>query len=303
MYDLYDPNRTGIIGPRFEHAVRNAILTISYDENVSFIELLRCLTDASYVKNLLPKVKDPVVLNYWNNQIAQTSDFHKSEVLDYIISKLSIFVTDKMMRNILGQTKSTVNFKTLLSDNRVVLFNFGALRKYKDANKVITTLLMFKLLKELKLNSQALNVYIDEAVSWPAVYVNELLTENRSYGITVTLTSNKICEASPLLKSALTKTGTLISFRLYSDDAILIAPEFHNQNITIDKLCQLKKYFAYVKTLEDGNVLIKEEPISFELNTPGELNQNKIKEFKNNSQKKYGWDEKSVEEDIQNRMK
>jgi len=210
MYDLYDPNRTGIIGPRFEHAVRNAILTISYDENVSFIELLRCLTDASYVKNLLPKVKDPVVLNYWNNQIAQTSDFHKSEVLDYIISKLSIFVTDKMMRNILGQTKSTVNFKTLLSDYKVVLFNFRALKKYKDANKVITTLFMFKLLKELKLNSQAINIYIDEAVTWPAVYVSELLTENRRYGITVTLTSNKINDASPSLKSTLIKTGTLI---------------------------------------------------------------------------------------------
>jgi hypothetical protein len=303
MYDLYDPNRTGIIGPRFEHAVRNAILTISYDENVSFIELLRCLTDASYVKNLLPKVKDPVVLNYWNNQIAQTSDFHKSEVLDYIISKLSIFVTDKMMRNILGQTKSTVNFKTLLSDYKVVLFNFRALKKYKDANKVITTLFMFKLLKELKLNSQAINIYIDEAVTWPAVYVSELLTENRRYGITVTLTSNKINDASPSLKSTLIKTGTLISFRLYSDDAKFITPEFHNQNITIDKLCLLKKYFAYVKTLEDGNVLIKEEPLSFELNTPGELNQNKIKEFKNNSKQKYGVEVKLVEENIQSRMK
>lgn len=303
MYDLYDPNRTGVIGPRLEHAVKNAILTISYDENVSFIELLRCLTDASYVKNLLPKVKDPVVLNYWNHQIAQTSDFHKSEVLDYIISKLSIFVTDKMMRNILGQTKSTVDFKTLLSENKVVLFNFGALRKYKDANKVITTFLMFKLSKELKLNSQAINIYIDEAVSWPAVYVNELLNESKRYGITLTLTSNKIIEASPSLKSALTKTGTLISFRLYSDDAKLIASEFHNQNITVDKLCLLKKYFAYVKTLEDGNVLIKEEPMSFELNASGELDKNIINEFKTNSIKKYGMVVKSVEDNIQSRMK
>ena len=301
MYDLYDPNRTGVIGPRFEHAVKNAILTISYSENVSFIELLRCLTDAEYVKNLLHKVKDPVVLNYWNHQIAQTSDFHKSEVLDYIISKLSIFVTDKIMRNILGQTKSTVNFKTLLSDNKVVLFNFGALRKYKDAYKIITTFILFKLLREFQLNlrnSSTVNIYIDEATSWPSVYVNELLTESRKYGVNITLTSNRISEANPLLKSALFKVGTLISFRLYSDDAKLIAPEFHNQNITIDKLCLLKKYFAYVRTLEDGNVLIKEEPVSFEINKSNELDQNIKNEFKNNSIKKYGLDVKSVEEDI-----
>jgi hypothetical protein len=91
MYKLYDPHKTGIIGPRFEHAIRNAMLTVMSEPGNTFIEVVRVLTDSKYVQEMLPKVQDPIVRRYWTDQIAQTSDFHKSEVLDYIVSK---FVCD-----------------------------------------------------------------------------------------------------------------------------------------------------------------------------------------------------------------
>src|SRR3989338_11559172 len=95
MYKLYDPQKTGIIGPRFEHAIRNAMLTIMVEPGASFVEVVRVLTDSAFVQELLPKVQDPIVRRYWTDQIAQTSDFHKSEVLDYIVSKFGRFVTNK----------------------------------------------------------------------------------------------------------------------------------------------------------------------------------------------------------------
>jgi len=88
MYKLFDPYKTGIVGPRFEHAVRNAMLTIMCEKGATFVELMRALTDARYVQELLPKVTDPIIRRYWTDQIAQTSDFHKSEVLDYITLNL-----------------------------------------------------------------------------------------------------------------------------------------------------------------------------------------------------------------------
>src|SRR3972149_6936908 len=96
FYKLFDPYKTGIVGPRFEHAVRNAMLTAMYEEGSTFVEVMRILTDAKYVQELLPKVTDPIVRRYWTDQIAQTADFHKSEVLDYIVSKFGRFVTNKM---------------------------------------------------------------------------------------------------------------------------------------------------------------------------------------------------------------
>jgi hypothetical protein len=81
MYKLYDPQKTGIIGPRFEHSVRNAMLTVMAEKGNTFVEIVRVLTDMSFVQELLPKVDDPMVRRYWTDQIAQTSDFHKSETI------------------------------------------------------------------------------------------------------------------------------------------------------------------------------------------------------------------------------
>ena len=114
MYKLYDPHKTGIIGPRFEHAIRNAMLTVlDAIPNGTFIEVVQALQRPDFVQDMLPKVKDPIVRRYWTDQIAQTSDFHKSEVLDYIVSKFGRFVTDKMMRVIIGQGNTVINFRKL----------------------------------------------------------------------------------------------------------------------------------------------------------------------------------------------
>jgi hypothetical protein len=123
MYKLYDPQRTGIIGPRFEHAVRNAMLTIMSEPGATFIEIVRVMTDQKYVQELLPKVTDPIIRRYWTDQIAATSDFHKSEVLDYIVSKFGRFVTNKMMRNIIGQSNSAFDFREVMDKKKILLIN------------------------------------------------------------------------------------------------------------------------------------------------------------------------------------
>src|SRR5258708_7425359 len=92
FYKLYDPHQTGIVGPRLEHGIRNAMLTVMSEPGNTFIEVQRALTDTSFVQALLPKVNDPIVRRYWTDQIAQTNDFHKSEVLDYIVSKFGRFI-------------------------------------------------------------------------------------------------------------------------------------------------------------------------------------------------------------------
>jgi len=125
MYKLYDPHRTGIIGPRFEHAIRNAMLTIMYKQGTTFIELVRIMTDTKFLDEMLPLVKDPVVRRYWTDQIAQTSDFHKSEVLDYIVSKFGRFITNKTMRNIIGQPRSSFNIREAMDAQKIILCNLS----------------------------------------------------------------------------------------------------------------------------------------------------------------------------------
>src|SRR3989344_8028969 len=101
------------------------MLTVMSEPGSTFIEVVRAMTDAKFVQELLPKVKDPIVRRYWTDQIAQTSDFHKSEVLDYTVSKFGRFVTNKMIRNIIGQSKSSFNFREVMDQSKILLVNLS----------------------------------------------------------------------------------------------------------------------------------------------------------------------------------
>src|SRR5260221_10275970 len=126
FYKLYDPHQTGIVGPRLEHGIRNAMLTVMAVQGNTFIEVQRALTDSAFVQNdLLPFVTDPIIRRYWTDQIAQTSDFHKSEVLDYIVSKFGRFVTNKLIRNIIGQSDSAFNFRKVMDEGKILLVNLS----------------------------------------------------------------------------------------------------------------------------------------------------------------------------------
>src|SRR3990167_7944000 len=125
MYKLYDPHKTGMVGPRFEHSIRNAMLTVAVQPGASFVEVVRALTDDKYVQELLPKVTDPIVRRYWTDQIAKTDQFHKSETLDYIVSKFGKFITNKMVRNIIGQSTSTLDFRKAMDEGKIVFLKLA----------------------------------------------------------------------------------------------------------------------------------------------------------------------------------
>src|SRR5260370_32565461 len=101
------------------------MLTVMSVPGSTFIEIMRVLTDPKFVQELLPKVEDPIVRRYWTDQIAQTADFHKSEVLDYITSKFGRFVTNKLIRNIIGQSKSSFDLREVMDTNKILLINLS----------------------------------------------------------------------------------------------------------------------------------------------------------------------------------
>ena len=110
FYKLFPPE---MIGPMFEHNMRNVMLTLMGDitDTGTIIDIPRMFTDDAYVKKYLKKVKDPVVRAFWEKEMAKTSDFHKSEMLGYLISKVGRFVENEMIRNIMGQQKSGFDFR------------------------------------------------------------------------------------------------------------------------------------------------------------------------------------------------
>jgi hypothetical protein len=262
MYKLFDPHQTGIIGPRFEHAVRNAMLTVMAEEGNTFIEVVRILTDPSFVQELLPKVNDPMVRRYWTDQIAQTSDFHKSETLDYIVSKFGRFVTNKMMRNMIGQSTSAFNFRQVM-DEQKILFVSLAKGKIGEENSNFLGLVLVPKLLSAAMSRQDMPqedrkdfyLYVDEFQNFATPDFATILSEARKYRLNLTVANQFIGQMEEDIKNAIFgNVGTIVSFRVGVTDGNYLQHEFQ-PNISEGDLINVERYHAYVKTQ------INEEPV------------------------------------------
>lgn len=262
MYKLYDPQRTGIVGPRFEHTVRNAMLTVMADEGTTFIEVVRVLTDPKYVQELLPKLTDPIVRRFWTDQIAQTSDFHKSETLDYIVSKFGRFVTNSVIRNIIGQSESSFNFRNVMDDRKILLINLSK-GKLGEENSAFLGLVIIPKILVAAMSRQEIPeeqrkdffLYVDEFQNFATPDFAVILSEARKYRLGLTVANQFIGQMDDEVKNAVFgNVGTLVCFRVGVTDASYIAREFQPVFAETD-LINIDKYHAYMKTI------VRNEPI------------------------------------------
>ena len=312
MYKLYDPNKTGIIGPRFEHAIRNAMLTVMSEPGSTFIEVVRALTDANFVQELLPKVSDPIVRRYWTDQIAQTNDFHKSETLDYIVSKFGRFVTNKMMRNIIGQSQSAFDFRRVMDDGKILLVNLSKGKIGEENASFLGLVLVPKILVAAmsrqdmaQENRRDFYLYVDEFQNFATPDFAQILSEARKYRLNLIVANQFIGQMDEEVKNAIFgNVGTIMSFRVGVTDANYLQHEFQPVFTEAD-LINVDVFNAYVKTIV-GN-----EPVTpFSVDTTKDMAQEKSLEnprvaelVRELSRLKYGKDVKNLEVQIAERAR
>ena len=273
MYKLYDPHKTGIIGPRFEHAIRNAMLTVMCEPGNTFVEIVRILTDAKFVQELLPKVQDPVVRRYWTDQIAQTSDFHKSEVLDYIVSKFGRFVTDRLMRNIIGQSKSAFNIREVMDQQKILIVNLSKGRMGEENSNFLGLVLVPKILVAAMSRQDVPEdqrpdffLYVDEFQNFATETFADILAEARKFHLNLIVANQFIGQIEEEVKNAIFgNVGTIVSFRIGVTDANYLQHEFTPIFNETD-LINVERFQAFAKTI------VRNEPVPpFSLDTTRDL--------------------------------
>ncbi|MGA2911725.1 MAG: DUF87 domain-containing protein [Candidatus Levyibacteriota bacterium] len=312
MYKLYDPNKTGIIGPRFEHAIRNAMLTVMSEKGSTFVEVVRVLTDANFVQELLPKVQDPIVRRYWTDQIAQTNDFHKSEVLDYIVSKFGRFVTDKMMRNIIGQSQSAFDFRKVMDEGKILLVSLSKGKIGEENASFLGLILVPKILVAAMSRQDVpeekrrdFYLYVDEFQNFATPDFAQILSEARKYRLNLIVANQFIGQMDEEVKNAIFgNVGSLVSFRVGVTDANYLQHEFQ-PTFTEADLINVDVYNAYVKTI------VNNEPMTpFSMDLTRDMTKEQAAEnprvaelIRELSRLKYGKEVKSLEVEIAERAR
>lgn len=313
MYKLFDPHQTGIIGPRFEHAIRNAMLTVMSEPGNTFVEVVRVLTDSAFVQQLLPKVQDPIVRRYWTDQIAQTADFHKSEVLDYIVSKFGRFVTNKMIRNIIGQSKSAFNIREVMDQGKILLINLAKGRIGEENSNFLGLIIVPKILIAAmsrqdiprEEDRKDFYLYVDEFQNFATPDFAQILSEARKYRLNLTVANQFIGQMEEEVKNAIFgNVGTIVSFRVGVSDANYLQHEFQPLFNEAD-LINIERFNGYVKTIYHNEPL---PPFSMDMTkdmkqVASQRNPKIAEMVKKLSALKYGKDKNLLEAEIAQRAR
>jgi len=234
LYKLYDPKRTGIMGPRLERAVRNVMLTAMAKEGNTLIEVMRLLTDQGFVKEMLVFVTDPLVRRYWTDEIAQTSEFHKSETMGYFVSKFDRFVTDILLRNIIGQSKSSFNIRQVMDNRKILLVDLSKGKIGEENSNFLGLILVPRILiaamSRVDIPEEAradFYLYVDEFQNFATTDFAQILSEARKYHLNLIVANQFIAQIEESIREAVFgNVGSLISFRVGVDDAAYLEKQF-----------------------------------------------------------------------------
>ncbi len=245
LYRLYDPGHTGIIGPRYEHWFRNAALTIMSDPHGStFIDVPQVFNDPSFTDEKIKYVTDRTVLDFWNKEMAQTSDANKSEVLGWFVSKFGAFLSNEMMRNVIGQTKSGFNLRDVMDNKKILLVNLAKGRTGELNSQLLGMIFVMKFQAAAmgranipESERQDFALYVDEFQNFATDSFESILSEARKYRLNLVLANQFMTQLTDKIREAIIgNIGTVISGRIGITDAELLqkkfAPTFDAEDLT-----------------------------------------------------------------------
>ncbi len=260
-----------MLGPMFEHNMRNAMLTLMADKEHpgTIAEIPRIFTDTEFQKYKVSKVTDSVVRNYWEKEVAKTSDFHKSEMLGYLISKVGRFVENSMMRNIIGQAKSGFDFRNVMDSGKILLINL-AKGKTGEINAKLLGLIIVSKLQMAALSRSDIPedqrrdfyLYVDEFQNFITDAFSSILSEARKYHLNLIIAHQYLGQLEQAAGAAgagskdvrdavFGNAGTEVCFRIGVEDAEIMSKEFSPVFNEFD-LVNVDRFNAYIKLMING---------------------------------------------------
>jgi len=253
-------------GPRLENVLRHAVLSLLPYRGATLLSVLRLLMDEKYRSRIIEGEKDPIVRLFWEKQFSGYSDKFRVEVIEPVQNKISHFSTNPLIRNIIGQAKSTFDVRELMDQGRILIVNLAKGRVGEDSAGLLGALLITKI--QLSAMSRAdvpeearrdFYLYVDEFQNFATESFAGILSEARKYRLNLILAHQYIEQLEEKVQAAVFgNVGTLIMFRVGSRDVEILEKEV-KPALTGYDLLHLPKYQIYVRLMVDG---VATEPFS-----------------------------------------
>lgn len=248
-------------GPKFEHSIRNAILTLLADKQhlPTVVDIPRLFIDQKYAEYKAQFIQNPVVRSFWTDEMAVISPEEKSETIGPIVEKIEAFSEDEILQPIIGQSKSTIDFDDIINSGKIMLINLskGKIGELNSAflGLIFVTKFYMAVMKRAEIPEERRNdfmLYIDEFQNFTTASISTIFSEARKYRLNLIVSHQYIGQLTDdIRKSIFGNVGSLITFRVGNKDAQFLGPEFQPQFSSFD-LVNLSKYSCYLKLMIDG---------------------------------------------------
>ncbi|NCN21987.1 type IV secretion system DNA-binding domain-containing protein [Candidatus Falkowbacteria bacterium] len=246
-------------GPRLEYILRNAILAILDFPGSTILGVVRMLSDKNYRKQVVTNIKDPVVKAFWEREFSGYADKFASEAVSPIQNKVGQFLSSSLMRNIIGQVKSSIDIREVMDSGKILIMNLSKGRIGEDNSALLGAMMITKI--QLAAMSRVdvpegerkdFYLYIDEFQNFSTDSFANILSEARKYRLNLILAHQYIEQLSEKVKPAVFgNVGTMIVFRVGAADAEELVKEF-TPTFTEEDIVNLPKYEMYLKLMIDG---------------------------------------------------
>ena len=253
-------------GPRLEYILRNTILAILDYPGSTLLAVIRMLSDKDFRAKVVEKISDPVVRGFWVNEFAGYADKFASEAVSPIQNKVGQFLSSSLIRNIIGQVKSTIDMRAIMDEGKILILNLSKGRIGEDNSQLLGAMMITKIqlaaMSRVDIpenNRKDFYLYVDEFQNFTSDSFANILSEARKYRLNLVLAHQYVEQLSETVKPAVFgNVGTMIVFRVGATDAEELVKEF-SPIFTEEDIVNLPKYEFYLKLMIDG---IASDPFS-----------------------------------------
>lgn len=305
---LYDLKATG--GPMFEQYVRNAMLLIMEDpeSGSTLMEISKVLADEDFRKMKLSKCMNPVVSDFWIKEAEKAGgEAALANMVPYITSKLTTFVSNDMMRPIIAQQKSTINFREVMDSGKILLVKLskgkiGEINAHLLGMVIVGKILMNALARGDTPEDERKDffLYLDEFQNVTTNSISQILSEARKYRLCLIIAHQFIGQLKEeISKAVFGNVGSMVVLRVGPEDGEFLQKQFE-PIFTVNDLVNVDNYAGFTRMLVSGEL---SKPFNIKFNPPTKGDQQAANYLKELSRLKYGRDANIVNREIMERAR
>jgi len=277
-------------GPRLEHILRNVLLTLAQTPGSTLVDIPRILTEKNFRRQVIQRLNDPVLQNFWLNEFEKMPDRLMQEAISPILNKVGQFVSSPSIRAIIGQPRSTIDLEKIMNEGKILILNLSQGRLGEDNAALLGAMIISKIqlaamnrVNIPETQRKDFYLYVDEFQNFATSSFVKILSEARKYRLNLCLANQYMAQIDlPVQKAIFGNAGTLISFLVGAEDAFILEKEFGGVFVQKD-LVGLSNFQIVLKLAIDN--LTSRPFFAYTLPLPKSVNQNRQKVINVSSQR------------------